>query len=136
MNGAFRYAGDLFPELARLQQHLDEVFQTGVANSIRGFARGTFPAINVGTSVDTVEIVAFAPGVDPKGLQITVDRGLLTIAGERPGISREDKDTLHAQERFVHRVECLIQRLGHIADFVAGARVHARRQIALGDSSQ
>jgi len=100
MNGAFRYAGDLFPELARLQQHLDEVFQTGVANSIRGFARGTFPAVNVGTSADTVEIVAFAPGVDAKGLQITVDRGLLTIAGERAGISREDKDTVHAQERF------------------------------------
>lgn len=100
MNGAFRYAGDLFPELARLQQHLDEVFQTGAANSIRGFARGTFPAVNVGTSPDTVEIVAFAPGIDPKQLQITVDRGLLTIAGERAALSRDDKDTLHAQERF------------------------------------
>ena len=100
MNGAFRYAGDLFPELARLQQHLDEVFQTGVANSIRGFARGTFPPVNVGTTADTVEIVAFAPGVDPKALQITMDQGLLTIAGERPPVSRDDKDTLHARERF------------------------------------
>jgi HSP20 family protein len=101
MNGAFRYAGDLFPELARLQQHLDEVFQTGVANSIRGYTRGTFPPVNVGTSPETVEIVAFAPGVDPKALQITVDRGLLTIAGERStDIDRSKNDTVHAQERF------------------------------------
>ena len=102
MNGAFRYAGDLFPELARLQQHLDEVFQTGVANSIRGVARGAFPAVNVGTSAETVEIVAFAPGVDAKALQITVDRGLLTIAGERAtDIERGQNQTVHAQERFV-----------------------------------
>ena len=101
MNGAFRYAGDLFPELARLQQHLDEVFQTGVANSIRGVARGAFPAVNVGTSPETVEIVAFAPGVDAKALQITVDRGLLTIAGERAtDIERGQSQTVHAQERF------------------------------------
>jgi HSP20 family protein len=102
MNGAFRYAGDLFPELARLQQHLDEVFQTGIANSIRGVARGAFPAVNVGTSAETVEIVAFAPGVDAKALQITVDRGLLTIAGERAtDIERGQNQTVHAQERFV-----------------------------------
>jgi HSP20 family protein len=101
MNGAFRYAGDLFPELARLQQHLDEVFQTGVANSIRGVARGAFPAVNVGTSPETVEIVAFAPGVESKGLQITVDRGLLTIAGERAAeVERGQNETVHARERF------------------------------------
>ena len=35
MNGSFRFAGDLFPELSRLQQRLDEVFQTGGATNIR-----------------------------------------------------------------------------------------------------
>lgn len=83
MNGSFRYAGDLFPELTRLQQHLDEVFQSADATNIRALTRGAFPPINVGTSPETVEVVAFAPGVDSKALQITVDRGLLVIAGER-----------------------------------------------------
>ncbi len=83
MNGSFRFAGDLFPELSRLQQRLDEVFQTGGATNIRELARGTFPAVNVGSSPDSIEVLAFAPGVDSKTLQITVDKGLLVIAGER-----------------------------------------------------
>jgi HSP20 family protein len=103
MNGSSRFAGDIFPELARLQQQLDEIFHTGAPSSIRGLARGAFPAINVGTSPDSVEVLAFAPGVDPKSLQITVDRGLLVIAGERQTNSegaRGQGETVYAQERF------------------------------------
>jgi HSP20 family protein len=102
MNGSFQFAGDLFPELARLQEHLDQAFQTGAASNIRALARGSFPAINVGSSPDTVEVIAFAPGIDPKALQVTVDKGLLVIAGERPGESpqRQEGDTVYAQERF------------------------------------
>ena len=83
MKESFRFAGDLFPELTRLQQHLEQVFQAAGPTSIRPFARGGFPAVNVGSSPDSVEVLAFAPGVDPKALQITVDKGLLVIAGER-----------------------------------------------------
>jgi len=44
--------------------------------------------VNVGSSPDSVEVLAFAPGVDPKALQITVDKGLLVIAGERASADR------------------------------------------------
>ena len=103
MNGSSRFAGDVFPELARLQQHLDEIFQAGAASSIRGLARGAFPAVNVGTSPETIEVLAFVPGVDPKALQITIDKGLLVIAGERKPESaaqRGEGETVYAQERF------------------------------------
>lgn len=102
MNGSFQFAGDLFPELARLQQHLDQVFQTGSASNIRALARGSFPAVNVGSSPDSVEVIAFAPGVEAKSLQVTVDKGLLVIAGERVSESpqRKEGDTVYAQERF------------------------------------
>lgn len=71
-----------------------------------------FPAINVGTTPEAVEVMALAPGVDPNGLQITVDRGLLVIAGERkavnPSGSPEANDrqgtrqdvNVYAKERF------------------------------------
>src|SRR4029450_13381336 len=97
-----RFAGDLFPELSRLQQRLDEVFQTGGATDIRDLARGTFPAVNVGSSPDSIEVLAFAPGVDAKALQITVDKGLLVIAGERNRSAPGDGETqnVYAQERF------------------------------------
>jgi HSP20 family protein len=102
MNGSFRFAGDLFPELTRLQQRLDEVFQTGGAANIRELARGTFPAVNIGSSPDSVEVLAFAPGIDAKSLQITVDKGLLVIAGERNRNqdSNGDNQNVYAQERF------------------------------------
>ena len=102
MIGSFQFAGDLFPELARLQQQLDQMFQSGTASSIRALARGTFPAVNVGSSPDTVEVIAFAPGVDAKSLQVTVDKGLLVIAGERNSEApkRNEGDTVYAQERF------------------------------------
>jgi HSP20 family protein len=101
MNGSFLFAGELFPELARLQQQLDEVFQAGTGANIRA-SRGAFPAVNLGTSPESIEVLAFAPGVDPKALQITIDKGLLVIAGERKGDARQrsEGDTVYAQERF------------------------------------
>ena len=98
----FRFAGDLFPELARLQQHLDEVFQTAGPSNIRALARGGFPAINLGHTPDTIEVLVFAPGIDPKQVQITIDKGLLTIAGERKveTAQRRENQTVYAQERF------------------------------------
>ncbi|TCG02977.1 heat-shock protein Hsp20, partial [Paraburkholderia steynii] len=51
----------------------------------------------------SIEIVAFAPGVDPKNLDVSIDKGLLTISGERgtaqPEAAGEDTRT-YAQERF------------------------------------
>ena len=47
-------------------------------------------------------MLAFAPGVDAKALQITVDKGLLVIAGERTAARRGDGESqnVYAQERF------------------------------------
>ena len=51
---------------------------------------------------NSVEVIAFAPGVDPKKLQLTVDKGLLVIAGERGSdeTKSDEKSTFYAQERF------------------------------------
>jgi len=58
--------------------------------------------VNVGSSPDSVEVLAFAPGVDPKALRITVDKGLLVIAGERSSdvFNPGKKDIVCAHERF------------------------------------
>jgi HSP20 family protein len=102
MTSAFRPAADLFPELSRLQNMLDQVFRPAERSSIRGLTGSSFPLINVGTTPDSVEIMALAPGLAPDSLQLTVDRGLLVIAGERrdevpvPG----EGTSVYAQERF------------------------------------
>jgi HSP20 family protein len=102
VNATFGFAGDLFPEFTQLQQQLDQLFRGGTSSDIRALARGAFPPVNVGTSPDTIEVIGFAPGVDPKQLQITIDKGLLVIAGERREDTgkRNDGETVYAQERF------------------------------------
>jgi HSP20 family protein len=102
MNASFRPAADLFSELTRLQSVLDQMFRPAERSSIRGLTGTGFPVLNVGTTPETVEVMALAPGLDPNALQLTVDRGLLIISGERKTDVPEagDATSVYAQERF------------------------------------
>ena len=98
-----RFPGDLFADFDTLQRSLDQLFGArSFPSSIRAAGRGAFPAINMGVTADAVEIYAFAPGLDPAKLEISVDRGLLTLAGERASTlpAEDDKTTVYANERF------------------------------------
>ena len=81
--GNFYFGSDLFSEFDRLQRQMSSLFG-GFPSSIRSGAFGAFPAVNIGSTDDSVEIVAFAPGMNAAELDISIDRGLLTISGERP----------------------------------------------------
>jgi HSP20 family protein len=102
MNTSFRPAADVFSELDRLQNVLDQMFRPAERSSIRALTGATFPVINVGTTPDTIEVMALAPGLDPATLQLSIDRGLLVIAGERASQLPQARDgiSVYAQERF------------------------------------
>lgn len=92
----------LFGPFERLRRELDEVFGvSGLPNSIRSVAPGSFPAINVGRTANSVEIYAFAPGLDAAKIDVTLDRGVLRISGERlSGVPSDDpKVQVYARER-------------------------------------
>jgi HSP20 family protein len=100
------YSGtDLFSEFDRLQRQMASLFG-GFPSSIRAGRLGAFPQINIGATDDSIEIVAFAPGVSAAGLDVSIDKGLLTISGERKpaqlGGGDETRDDIrtYTQERF------------------------------------
>ena len=91
---------DVFAELDRLQHEMQQAL--GTSPTIRGFGRGGFPALNIGGTPESLEIFAFAPGLDPASLDVNLDRGILTIAGERKSSLPlpDSKAALHINERF------------------------------------
>ena len=100
---------NVFAELDRLQREMRDAFD--LSPSIRGLGRGGFPAVNVGGTPQSVEILAFAPGLDPATVDVKLDRGVLTIAGERPAdLPSEEggKAAVHINERFSGRFRRVI----------------------------
>lgn len=99
---------DLFAEVERLQRQVQQAFE--FSPSIRGFARGGYPAINVAGTEDSAEIYAFAPGLDPQSIHVQLERGVLSISGERKGeLPRADTAaSVHVRERFAGRFHRVI----------------------------
>ena len=100
---------DVFAELDRLQRDLAQAFE--FSPSIRGAARGGFPGINVGNTQKSVEVYVFVPGVEPGNLDVQLEKGVLTIAGERTNplpASDGGKVTAHINERFSGRFRRVI----------------------------
>jgi len=119
-----RFPGDLFAEMEGLQRQVEQLLGWRRApSSIRAAQRGAFPAINMGVTPDAVEIYAFAPGIDPATLDVSVDKGVLSLAGERRGEAADgaDKVSIHAQERF----EGGFRRVVSLPDDADPARVEA-----------
>jgi HSP20 family protein len=97
------FEGGLWNEFQRLQREMDALFGPVFGRpSIRAVARGSFPAINVGTTPETVQVYMFAPGLDMNTLDLSIQRNLLTIAGERKLAEPEAgaQAGYHLRERF------------------------------------
>jgi HSP20 family protein len=97
------FPSDIFSELDQLHQQMQRAFSTGTG--IRGNDMGAYPLLNVGKTPQSVELYAFAPGLDPASIEVNLERGVLTIAAERSSeLPKQDtKSTVHINERFAGR---------------------------------
>ena len=90
----------VFDELWRLQQEVDELFGSwGSPLAIRSLPRGSFPGVNVGQTPERVDVYLFAPGIDPKSLEISIQQNLLAVSGKRE-LRAEEEANYYRQERF------------------------------------
>jgi HSP20 family protein len=93
------FSGDIFSELYRVQRQVSSLFGN-LPSSIRSSRADAFPALNIGSSEEAIQIVAFAPGIEPASLEVTVDKGTLTISGERKAQALGEGARTYAKERF------------------------------------
>lgn len=82
----------------------DEVFAnefttyTPSRNRVRAY-----PQVNMGVTDESVEIYLFIPGMDASKLEVSLEKNLLNISGERQTDVLDDKEAINRQERFVGR---------------------------------
>ena len=98
------FSNDIFSELQQLQQQMQRAFDASIG--IRGNDVTTYPMLNVGKTPHSLELYAFAPGLDPASIDVNLERGVLSIAAERKSDlpARDEKATVHINERFAGRV--------------------------------
>jgi len=100
------FPGGLFADYDRVRRDMDALFGLGgPSQAIRSVAGSAYPHLNVGHTAHGVNIFAFAPGIDAAKTEVTLDRGVLTIAGERASDlpSGDKTTTVYGQERFAGR---------------------------------
>lgn len=113
MNDLF-FGTDLLGEFDRLQRQMASLF-AGYPASLRATRSETFPAVNIGSTEESIEIVAFAPGLDPTAIDVSIDKGLLTISGERkpPDLDGDAEARFYARERFMGAFRRVIELPQH-----------------------
>jgi len=114
----------LFDQLASLHRTLARSLSTdGAPDGIRSVASGSAPLVNVGRTARSVEVYAFAPGLDADSIDVTIERGILRIAGERKPVAQADgRRQAYAQERAQGR----FTRALTLPDDVDTSKVEAR----------
>jgi len=97
------FSNDIFSELENLHQEVQRAFNAG--SGIRGNTIGAYPMLNVGKTPQSIELYAFAPGLDVATIDVHLERGVLTIAAERKSDLpiKDEKATVHINERFAGR---------------------------------
>jgi len=94
-----------FSDLERMRSEMERLFNLAApVGNLRGVVRGTFPAINIGETDENVIVYIFAPGIDPDKVDLTLEKGILTLAGERDTSKdigeNPDPQGYHRRERF------------------------------------
>jgi HSP20 family protein len=80
--------------VSQLQDEINRVFGNLNDGESSSATAEWIPAVDVREYADRFELLIDLPGVEPQGVEITLDNGVLTLSGER----REELTTSHASE--------------------------------------
>jgi HSP20 family protein len=88
--------------LSDLRYEMDRLFEDAVGGRGRSVS-GWTPATNFVETDGAYEASLELPGFDRDDIEVTVDQGVLTIAGERAAEHQDEERTYHLRERSVGR---------------------------------
>jgi HSP20 family protein len=86
---------------AMLRAEIDHVFE-GFGRRMPGFgwaSEGFTPKLDIAEADHALTVTAELPGVDPKGVELTVEGDLLTIKGEKTEEKRDEQGEKRVYER-------------------------------------
>ncbi|MGI9273056.1 MAG: Hsp20/alpha crystallin family protein [Woeseiaceae bacterium] len=69
----------------------------------RDSQRNWLPAVDIFEEKDRFVVRADVPGVDPNDVEVSMDKGILTVSGERVSEDRSDVDGVSRYERVAGR---------------------------------
>lgn len=85
----------------RLQRDLDRLLgsNAGLGDEPASVTADWLPAVDIKEEAEGFVIHADVPGVDPKDIDVTLEKGVLTIRGQRKVDAREERDGYRRVER-------------------------------------
>jgi HSP20 family protein len=90
-------------ELTRFERDMDRMFERffrGSSLAPFGETWGAFsPSVDVVETDDQIKVSAELPGLEDKDIEVSLDRGVLTISGEKSEEHREERENYYRAER-------------------------------------
>ncbi|MBT8097041.1 MAG: Hsp20/alpha crystallin family protein [Woeseia sp.] len=80
--------------MGQLQEDINRLFGSWSNNESTSAVADWVPSVDINESEESFELHVDVPGIDPKDVEITLDNGVLTIAGERQYVKQEKDDSL------------------------------------------
>jgi HSP20 family protein len=87
--------------VSRVQRHLDRAFgeTQGLADGADAAHVSWIPHVDIREEAERFVVAADVPGVEPKDIEITADKGVLTVRGERSSQKNATADGYERVER-------------------------------------
>lgn len=84
LNPWFTFSDPLWNQFDRMQREIEQLFDlTAPLGHIRGVVPGTFPAVNIGETSESVIVYILAPNIDPSKTDLTMEKNILSVSAER-----------------------------------------------------
>ena len=79
----FSLSDPIWENFDRLNREMERIFNENYFAGSGMEKRVSIPAVNIGETPDKIHIYLFAPGLDPKDMDLSIEKNMLTISAGR-----------------------------------------------------